>query len=246
MSAPGNAQSKNAPPKKLRRRRRLAWAALPAVVVLAASAKMLSLAPLGTAAADAFEGKNPGALETAAAWLGAVNLIEPWKADFAKGDAHVLRGDFAAARTSFEAALRSAPEDDGCRIRVNLVLSIERLGDGRRSAGDDAGAKALYAAGLGVVQGAPAGCFGAGGPGNAAGEGGRLSEARERLNAKSGDAGKDGGDAGESPEENSAEQEQLKRLEESQRQAQQERLKSEQRSEYLRNPETNSTVERPW
>ncbi|OFI39457.1 hypothetical protein BIU82_14110 [Arthrobacter sp. SW1] len=236
----------NASPKNVRRRRRLAWAALPAVVVLAASAKMLSLGPLGTAAADAFDGKDAGALETAAAWLGAVNLIEPWKADFATGDAHVLRGDFAAARASFEAALRSAPENDGCRIRVNLVLGIERLGDGQRSAGDDAGAKALYAEGLEVVRGAPAGCFDAGGAGNAAGEGRRLSDARERLAAKSGDAGGEGGDGGDAPEENATEQEQLKRLEESQRQARQERLKSEQRSEYLRNPETNSTVERPW
>ncbi|WP_426297936.1 hypothetical protein [Arthrobacter sp. R-11] len=228
------------------RRSRLLWAALPAAVVLAAAAKLLSLAPVGAAAEGAFTDKDAPALAAAADWLGTANFIEPYKADFAKGDAHVLRGDFAAARTSFETALRGAPEAEGCRIRVNLVLSIERLGDGRRGAGDDVAARALYRDGQSVIKDAPQGCFHAGGPGNAEGEGDRLSETRERLEAKAGESGGKGEDAGERQAADSAAHEQLQQLEESARKARRERLESEQRGEYLRNPDPGVTAERPW
>lgn len=228
------------------RRRKLLWAALPSAVVLLASAKMLSLGALGTAAEDAFTGKDAPALAAAADWLGVLNLIEPYKADFARGDAQVLSGDFAAARASFETALRAAPESEGCRIRVNLVLSIEKLGDARKEGGDDAAANALYQDGLDIIAGAPRGCFEAGAQGNSQGEGGRLSEARERLGSKAGDSGGDGNDGGDDASAEPGAQQQLEQLEESEREARQERLKSQQRSEYLRNPDTGKTADRPW
>lgn len=227
------------------RGRKLLWAALPSAVVLLASAKMLSLGPLGTAAEDAFTGKDAPALAAAADWLGALNLIEPYKADFARGDAQVLSGDFAAARASFEAALRAAPESEGCRIRVNLVLSIEELGDARKEGGDDAAANALYQDGLDIIAGAPRGCFEAGAQGNTQGEGGRLSEARERLGGKAGHSGDGNDGSGDASAEPGAQQQQ-EQLEESEREARQERLKSQQRSEYLRNPDTGKTADRPW
>ncbi|WP_245953532.1 hypothetical protein [Arthrobacter silvisoli] len=229
-----------------RRVPRPAWAALPAVVVLAAAAKLLSVTPLGTAAEDAFTGEDAPALAAAADWLGAVNVIEPHKADFARGDAQVLHGDFAAARTSFEAALRSAPGRDGCRIRVNLVLSIEKLGDGRWNAGDDAGGRTLYREGLGVIQQAPPGCFESGGEGNAQGEGSRLSDARARLDTKAGQAADAGSEREEAPPENPPARQQLEQLEESERQARQDRQKSWQRGEYLRSPDDGIPVDRPW
>jgi len=228
------------------RRRRLLTAALPAVVVIAAAAKMLSLVPLGTAAEGAFTGKDASALAAAADWLGTVNVIEPYKADFARGDAHVLRGDFAAARTSFETALSGAPERDGCRIRVNLVLSIEKLGDGRGNAGDQAGARTLYQEGLGVIRQAPQGCFAPGGEGNTQGEGGRLSDARERLGTKAGQTGDHGTAGDEASAESPPARQQIKQLEESERHARQDRQESEQRNDYLRNPDDGVPVERPW
>ncbi len=225
---------------------RLLRAAVPAAVLLAAAAKLLSLAPLGTAAEAAFKADDRAAVAAAADWLGTVNLIEPYKADFARGDAHVLRGDFAAARTSFETALRAAPESDSCRIRVNLALSIEKLGDGRRDAGDDAGAQALYRDGQAVINAAPPGCFESGGPGNATGEGDALSDARERLEAKARNGGSKGDDSSGNKPENPATQERLEQLEKAERKARQERLESEQRGEYLRNTDDGVPVERPW
>ena len=227
-------------------RRRLLWAVLPSAVVLLASAKMLSLGPLGAAAEEAFSGKDVPALAAAADWLGAINLVEPYKADFARGDAQALSGDYAAARASFESALRAAPESDACRIRVNLVLSIEKLGDARKEGGDGPAASVLYQEGLEVIAHAPGGCFEAGAQGNAHGEGGRLAEARERLGSKAGQGADGGSDGEEAPGEDSGAQQQLEQLEESERKARQERLKSQQRSEYLRDPDTGKTADRPW
>ena len=58
------------------RRRRLLWTALPAAVVLAAAARLLSLAPVGAAAEGAFTDKDAPALAAAADWLGTVNFFE--------------------------------------------------------------------------------------------------------------------------------------------------------------------------
>ncbi len=120
-----------------RRRRLLLWSALPSLLALAVAAKLLGAAWSGGQAADAFARNDAPAAASAAAALGAANFLERHKAPFAAGDALVLRGDFAGARTAFEAALADAPPADQCPVRVNLVLSIERLGDAA-AAGDGA------------------------------------------------------------------------------------------------------------
>lgn len=95
-----------------RRRRLLLWSALPVLPALALAARLLAAAWFGGQAAAAF-----------------ANFLEPHKAPFAAGDALVLRGDYPGARAAFETALAGAPPEDECRVRVNLALSIERLGD---------------------------------------------------------------------------------------------------------------------
>ena len=121
-----------------RRRRLLLWSALPVLLALALAAKLLSAAWFAGQASGAFARGDAPAVESAAAVLGVANFLEPHKAPFAAGDALALSGDYAGARTAFEAALAAAPAADECRVRVNLALSIERLGDadaGRRHGG---------------------------------------------------------------------------------------------------------------
>ena len=119
--------------------------------------------------------------------------MEPHKAPFAAGDALVLNGDYAGARSRFEASLAVAPPADECKVRVNLVLSIERLADQAAEAGStgaQAGTDAaeLYDDGLAVVKAAPPGCFSPEETRTARteldGEGDRLREAEGRLQAK--------------------------------------------------------------
>ncbi|MFJ4207498.1 hypothetical protein ACIPY2_03435 [Paenarthrobacter sp. NPDC089675] len=233
-------------PDLRRRKRRLAlWSALPAVGALAVAAKLASVGLLGGSAAGSFEAGNATDVGNAAAWLKVANVLEPHKAHFASGDAHALTGDFAAARSDFEDALAAGPGNDECKARINLALSIEKLGDAA-AASDVPKAAGLFAEALGVVESAPAGCHAAG-PANAEGEGKDLDAAKERLNGKRG-ASSDGGSGrpSSSSQAPAPKSEQLQQLQDSAQRAQQERTKGQERDEYLRGPDNGGGVDRPW
>ena len=187
-----------------RRRRLLLWSALPVLLALLLAAKLLSAAWFAGQAGGAFARGDAPAVQSAAAVLGIANFLEPHKALFAAGDARALRGDYAGARTAFEAALAEAPAADECRVRATLALSIERLGDAEADAGNggtdgpagadgsdgtasaDEGLELLEEA-LAAVRAAPAGCFDLASADSADGEAEqRLQTAGQRLEAKIG------------------------------------------------------------
>ncbi|MEE2568672.1 hypothetical protein V1638_04595 [Pseudarthrobacter sp. J64] len=240
-----------------RRRRLLVRSALPVLLALLIAAKLLSVAVFSGQSISAFENRDAAALARAAGALRVANLLETHKPAFAEGDALVLTGDFAGARDRFEESLAAGPGADECRVRVNLVLSIEKLGDAAAEA-DDPGAAALFGEGLDVVQGAPGGCFAEGAeavPGfNDAGEGQQLEEAQARLQQKMDDAGtQPGADVQEEPGQEPAEepepadagqQDRLERLKDMAGRALQDRAESEDRQEYLEG--TGPPVDRPW
>lgn len=226
-----------------RRLRLVIWSALPALLVLAVAAKLLSVGLLGSAAGELFRNGQHDELARAASWLGVANIVEPYKAPFASGDAHVLAGEFAAARTDFEAALHAGAGDDECKVRVNLVLSIEKLGD---AAADRAAATQLFKEALDATEAAPSKCREAG-PSNADGEGSTLDSAAARLAGKIPDVAGQGGDAPAAPDKAANPQAgKLDELKESAQQAQQERAEGQQRGEYLRSPDNGPGVDRPW
>lgn len=234
--------------KARRRSRRLAlWSAPPALLALAVAAKLLSVGALGGYAAQAFEMADQDGAARASSLLHAANLFEPHKAYFASGDAHVLAGDFTVARKDFEAALDAGAGQDECQVRVNLVLSIEKLGDAALAAGNKPMAATLFREALDVVESAPAKC-GQEGSANSSGEGNALDSAADRLKAKiAGDS--DGRAEAEKPAKDSPseqQQEQLQKLGESAQQAQRERTEGQEREEYLRGPGNDSGVDRPW
>ena len=238
-----------------RRRRLLVLSAVPVFLVLCIAAKLLSLGLLGGRAASAFESADAASVRGAAGGLQLANIIEPHKAPFAAGGADVLDGNFTSARLRFEEALNLVPpalsaSAEACVIRVNLVLAIERLGDGKLQAGEPAPAAGLYAEALDVAEAAPQGCFSGKPPGGA---GDRLAAAEARLRSKLADAG-----ANQAPEAGPAEndpgkagpdspqQSQLQQLEDSARQAQRERNSGREREEYLEDAEYAPGPGRPW
>ena len=177
------------PGRRKRRRRLLWWSALPALLVLCLSAKLLSMGMLADTAARSFAAGDSAGVADAAAGLRIANFIEPYRAPFADGDGLFLAGDFAAARQRFEEALSLAGTADECVVRVNLALTIERLGDAQAKAEDPTAAARLFAEGVAVVDAAPEGCFDAGGEagadaGTEAGAGEKLKQAGERLQQK--------------------------------------------------------------
>ena len=244
-----------------RRRRLLLWSALPVLLALLLAAKLLSAAWFaGQASGDFARGDAP-AVESAAAVLGVANGVEPHKAPVAAGDARALRGDYTGARLAFEAALATAPPADECRVRANLALSIERLGDAGSGGtdgtdgteGTDGGIRLLEEA-LAVVRAAPAGCFGTDSADSGAGEklqtaGQRLEEKIERLRgqAEPGEPGTEPGPEEEGGgEPGDALDPQLEQLREAGKSAQQERNRGLQREEYLNGTSSGPLTDRPW
>lgn len=239
--------SKPQAPRRRRRQLLLLWSALPVIVAMCFSAKLLSLGIFTGQATRAFEARDTGAAASASAGLRAANLIETHKAAFAEGDSLVLAGDFAGARQRFEEALALTGPRDECVIRVNLVLSIERLGDARFRAEDPTAAGRLFAEGLAAVDAAPHGCFAGGG--QETGE--KLKQAESRLQQKSQDGNSEAApepqETGEpQPEPGPGRQNQLDQLTDSARESQLERNNGHQRDEYLRDSDYGSGPDKPW
>ncbi|KQR68555.1 hypothetical protein ASF98_07910 [Arthrobacter sp. Leaf337] len=251
---------------KQRRRRLLLLSAAPVLVAVALAVKLLSVGYLGSEAAASFGRGDQAGTASAASGLDIANFVERHKAPFAAGDALVLSGDFTGARARFEASLADAPPADECKVRVNLVLSIERLADAAAAAADAtaatnsaqsaADAARLYDDGLAVIRAAPPGCFSPDeskdNANGAEGEGDRLRGAEERLQSKAGKLGgaapdAETGDVDKQPQPDpEPQQSQLDKLEESAKSAQRERNGGRQREEYLGNTDAGSGTDRPW
>ena len=240
---------------KQRRYRLLLVSAAPVLLAVAFAAKLLSVGYLGGQAANSFSRGDQAAVAAAASGMGFANLVERHKAPFAAADALVLGGDYAGARALFEAALADSPPADECKVRVNLVLAIERLADqsaGSAAAGTEAAR--LYREGLDAVKAAPPGCFDPQGDTGRAngtdGEGERLREAEGRLQAKADKLGsreaESGGDAEGRQPDSEPQQSQLDKLKESAKSAQRERNDGMQRDEYLSGGSSDAGADRPW
>ncbi|GAB3870892.1 tetratricopeptide repeat protein [Terrabacter terrigena] len=175
------------PPHLRRRRRRLLLASAPVVVLLVlVAARLLSLNVVHAQTLSAYEaGDKPRTL----AWgerQGWVNVVEQFRSPFAIGDAHVLSGHFELARPWFEQAFAQVPEGgiDDCRVRVNLGLTYEALGDAAKARERTDEWKQFYDKGIKITKERPPLCD--------APEGGQtgdeLQQAQQRMEQKSSDA----------------------------------------------------------
>ncbi|MGP9501707.1 tetratricopeptide repeat protein [Specibacter sp. AOP5-B1-6] len=251
---PGSAQPQSAQLQSaqslLRRRRRLLWGSSPVVLIsVVVAVKLLSLPLSAGLAGTAYDGGDADGTVRAAQAMGTLNVVERYKAHFALGDGHVLRGDFEQARQEFSRALDLVPANESCKVRVNLVLSLEKLGDAQEKAGDPASAKELFSQGSEVVAQAPRDCFAPNSENNKDGEGDALKQAQERLAEKQ--SGKQDGDQepapdaeGTEPADEPADGKQ-EELEKSGRNAQKERSQSQKFSEDYAEDEPEQYA-KPW
>lgn len=236
-------------PARLRRRRRLLLGSAPVLLAAAVLAvKLLSLPIAAGQAADAFADGNAAGTVKAGQAMGTLNMVERYKAHFALGDGHVLQGEFEKAREEFATALELAPFDESCRVRVNLVLSLEKLGTAKEQGGDTASALDFYTQGSELVAGAPRDCFAPNSPNNSEGEGDSLKQAGERLAQKQ--KGDDGGQPQPTDGEGEAETpeppaDKLEQLEQSGKQAQKERSQGQKLKEAL-SEEDPEQYAKPW
>ena len=72
---------------------------------------------------------DPARARPAFAANASLNAFEPWIAPYDEGVAAYLQDDPEAAVELFTTALADAPAAEECRVRTNLALSLEAVGD---------------------------------------------------------------------------------------------------------------------
>lgn len=175
------------PPHLRRRRRRLLLASAPVVVLLLlVAARLLSLNLVHAQTLSAYQAGDKPRTLTWGERQGWVNVVEQFRSPFAIGDAHVLSGHFELARPWFEQAFEQVPKGgiDDCKVRVNLGLTYEALGDAAKARERTDEWKQFYDKGIKITKERPPLCE--------APEGGQtgdqLRQAQQRMEQKSSDA----------------------------------------------------------
>lgn len=115
---------------RLRRRKRLLLYSLPICAIAGiVSLKFLAIAVFSTLAHDNYRQQQfSGAIN----WLQPLhiaNWFESYKAPFNHGNALFKKGEVADAAAMYRKALETVPTKHECSVRINLALSLERLGD---------------------------------------------------------------------------------------------------------------------
>jgi hypothetical protein len=171
------------PPHLRTRRRRLLLASMPVAVLLALVAvRLLTLNLVHAQTLDAYRaGDKPRTL----LWgerQGWVNVVEQFRSPFAIGDAHVLAGHYELARPWFEAAFEQVPKGgiDECKVRVNLGLTYEALGDAAKARERTTEWKQFYDKGIKITKERPPLCDAP--EGGQTGE--QLEQAEQRMQQK--------------------------------------------------------------
>ncbi|GAB3049255.1 hypothetical protein GCM10027053_04840 [Intrasporangium mesophilum] len=135
-SAAGERVRQPLTPRMRRRRRRLLLASLPVVVLAVLVAlKLLSLNLVHSQTLAAYQEGDKAGTMTWGERQGWVNIVEQFRSPFAIGDAHLLTGHYDLARPWFEQAFEQVPKGgiDDCKVRVNLGLTYEALGDAAKA-----------------------------------------------------------------------------------------------------------------
>ncbi|KRB44922.1 tetratricopeptide repeat protein [Terrabacter sp. Root181] len=178
------------PPHLRRRRRRLLLASAPVVVLLLlVAARLVSLNLVHAQTLAAYEaGDKPNTL-TWGERQGWVNVVESFRSPFAIGDAHVLSGHFELARPWFEQAFEQVPKGgiDECKVRVNLGLTYEALGDAAKARERTDEWKQYYDKGITITKERPPLCDAP--EGGQTGE--QLQQAQQRMEEKNSEAPQD-------------------------------------------------------
>lgn len=171
------------PPHLAARRRRLLLASLPVTVLLALVAlRLVTLNPVHDRTLAAYTAGDVDGTTTWGERQGWVNVVENFRAPFALGDAQVLAGRFEQARPYFEQAFEEVPKGgvDECKVRVNLGLTYEALGDAAKAAERETEWRQFYDKGITTMAERPPLCD--------APEGGdsgqRASDAQQRMEQK--------------------------------------------------------------
>lgn len=183
--SPRGTRSAGSAPNRLLRRRRLLLASAPIVLLLVfVAVKLLSLNLVHDRTLAAYRGADRTQTLAWGERQGWFNIVERFRAPFAVGDAYVLGDDFVRARPWFEQAFDLVPKGgiDDCKVRVNLGLTYERLGDAAKAGERTLEWEQFYAKGIEITKNRPPLCDL---PDRGGNTGEQLREAQQRMQGKS-------------------------------------------------------------
>ncbi|MDV3220897.1 hypothetical protein [Intrasporangium sp.] len=152
------------------------------LLLILVALRLLTLNAVHTQTLAGYEAGDKARTLTWGERQGWVNVVERFRAPFAVGDAHVLSGHFGLARPWFEQAFELVPKGgvEECRVRVNLGLTYEALGDEARAKERTEEWRQFYEKGLTITRERPPLCD--------APEGGetgqQLADAEQRMEEK--------------------------------------------------------------
>lgn len=142
-------------PRRSTRRTLYLVGALPAVLMLLVSARLVLLLVHQDHGLDAYRSGDFAAARDEFDANQLLNPVERWVAPFGEGDARYRQGDYDGAVASFTVAVSSAPGSKECVVRVNLALAHEKLGDAAAAQGDRRDAEADWTRGLEALADCP-------------------------------------------------------------------------------------------
>ncbi|GAB3624933.1 hypothetical protein GCM10027418_30190 [Mariniluteicoccus endophyticus] len=135
------------------RRRRSAYVVAPVWLVLVLVAVLLLTKLADNAAGrESYVGHDPAGARQRFERTQRINVVEPWIAHFNHGTAAYQLRRYAEARTDFSTALASVPKTHDCMVRLNLVETIERMGDELAAARSFDAARVQYEEALRVLR----------------------------------------------------------------------------------------------
>lgn len=147
------------PHRRVLRRRLVLLSLLPALVLLAVGAKLVTMVAYGSAAKSDYLEFDSRALADDVRVLKSVNVIDSYKAYFADGDRYALEGKLSDAQAEFTTSLSLVDQEDSCPVRINLEVVLETQGDLKSADNRRDEAKPLWQEALKTVREAPGGCF---------------------------------------------------------------------------------------
>ncbi len=139
------------------RRRLLLLGLLPLLLALAFAAKVAVMLVHDDAGRTAYAAEGYADARGSFAANATLNHLEPWVSPYDEGTARYRLGDFAGAVGAFTTALATVPPEEECRVRINLGLAHESVGDAAVAGGDREAARRSWRAGARAL--ADGGCL---------------------------------------------------------------------------------------
>jgi hypothetical protein len=120
--------------RKARRKKMFLIGALPSLLVLLVTLKLLSVPILSGIGLNYYRQGNGPAAVTSYGLLEFANFRETYKVFFNKGTSLIIAGEHEQAQVVFEDILPYVDQDLNCPVRVNLAIAVERQADQKRTA----------------------------------------------------------------------------------------------------------------